>query len=140
MDGDHFEGGVTQKGVVFREGGDVLVVSDPDSAYDWELPGGRVETDETAAEGLRRELSEETGLDATVGRPVLAMRGGWIDADGDALFTVCYHCETPGGAVELNHEHDDYAWLSPARAADAMPFDRLATAVERAAVDRERHS
>lgn len=33
----------------------------------WSVPGGRLEFGETLAEGVRRELAEETGLQGTVG-------------------------------------------------------------------------
>lgn len=133
-----FSGGVTQKAVLFRPNGDVLLVRDEAGAYDREFPGGRVENHETAAEGLRRELREETGLDATVERPVVAMRGGWIDAEGNALFTVIYRCETAESEVTLSDEHVDFEWVSAEEAEARMPSEELARAVARAAEDRRR--
>jgi len=58
-------------GVAFV-GGRVLLVKrrfEP-LAGRWSLPGGAVEAGETLAEGLAREMKEETGLDVDVG-PVL---------------------------------------------------------------------
>ena len=135
---DDFEGGVTQKAVLFRPDGDVLLVQDTAGAYDWEFPGGRVGNDETAQEGLRRELREETGLDATVERPVVAMRGGWIDGDGEPLFTVIYRCETAGGSVTLSDEHVDFEWVTAEKARARMDYEELERAVTRAMADRRR--
>ncbi len=48
--------------------GDLVLLQRIGDAKFWCLPGGRMEMGETAEDGLRRELREETGMEADVGR------------------------------------------------------------------------
>ena len=48
--------------------GDLVLLQRIGDAKFWCLPGGRMEMGETAEAGLKRELHEETGMEADVGR------------------------------------------------------------------------
>ena len=54
---------------VLRRGDRILLLEHQKAGQRyWVLPGGRLQARETLAAGLRRELHEETALDATIGR------------------------------------------------------------------------
>lgn len=57
-------------GLLFDEMGRVLMVSDKDLNFGWNLPGGGINRGETLERGLIREFEEETGLIVTVGATV----------------------------------------------------------------------
>ena len=57
-------------GILTREGR-VLACRRPETArypLKWEFPGGKLEAGETPHDALRRELIEELGIDAAIGR------------------------------------------------------------------------
>ena len=88
-------------GVVFIEGR-VLIIKrrfEP-LAGRWSLPGGALEVGETLAEGLAREMKEETGLDVEVGPVVDVFDRITRDPDGRTRFhyvLVDYLCRPRGG-------------------------------------------
>src|SRR5690242_3867512 len=73
-------------GLILR-GEEVLICQrrpDQPLASKWEFPGGKIEPGETAEQALRRELTEELGIEAIIGTRVAHVRhnyrsGGAVD-------------------------------------------------------------
>ncbi|QHN02800.1 (deoxy)nucleoside triphosphate pyrophosphohydrolase [Granulicella sp. WH15] len=86
----------------------------------WEFPGGKIEDGETSEQALIRELHEELGIDAKIGRQVARIRhkyrnGGTIDLQFFVVNEFTGHLE--------NRIFNDMRWSSLA----ALPsYDFLA--------------
>ncbi len=78
------------------------------TSYRWEFPGGKVETGESEAVALQRELREEMEYEVTVGRHLTTVEHTYRDF---AITMVCYLCsaETP---TFVRKEHQDHRWLT----------------------------
>ena len=72
-------------GVVCLRGGEVLLIrrGKPPRQGEWSLPGGRIEWGETAAVAARRELAEETGVEAELLGLLDVVDGLFAAASGD---------------------------------------------------------
>ena len=78
-------------------------------------------------EAARRELEEETGLRADVGKP----RHAFVY---DGVTVTCLLVDVPAGwEPELDDEHDDHRWCSVDEAHDLMRFVDAWDAVRRLA-------
>jgi 8-oxo-dGTP pyrophosphatase MutT (NUDIX family) len=102
---------VVQRGILLRDGPDeseALVLRNPDGT--WELPGGKVEYDETAIDSLEREVYEETGLTVTDAEPVETAVRKLKRKKKRGKFAVVYRCAFEDSEVEISDEHVDFAW------------------------------
>ncbi|GAY13253.1 ADP-ribose pyrophosphatase [Pseudonocardia sp. N23] len=85
----------------------------------WSVPGGRVESGETDAEALVRELAEETGLVVEPGPLVGRVRRGDYDiAD--------YSARAIGGTLRAGDDAADARWVDAAEFAALPLVDELA--------------
>lgn len=93
----------------------------------WDVPGGRIEPQETLLEGLSREVGEETGLVVRVG-DVLGVYESFATIKGEEshIIRVYYaaYLETTD-AVTLSADHDLYEWVSSEDLADKQLMSNL---------------
>jgi 8-oxo-dGTP diphosphatase len=69
-------------GVIFNPDQKILIALRHPNAHQgglWEFPGGKIEVGESVQQALRRELSEELGIDAVVGDAIVQVRHNYPD-------------------------------------------------------------
>lgn len=80
----------------------------------YQFPGGRIDPGEPFADGLRREVREETGMEIEIAEPLYV--GEWFPAIKGvphhivAVFLICKPTTTE---VVIGEEHDAYKWVNP---------------------------
>ncbi len=75
----------------------------------WEFPGGKLEVGETPESGLKRELEEELGVEATVGEFLCSVP---FTGSFASFELVVYRADLLGGDLRLT-DHDEIRWLPP---------------------------
>ncbi len=112
--------------VIVRRGRELLAQQrayPPAAAGLWELPGGRVERDESDVDAVRRECQEELGVDVVVGDrlgpDVLLVKGRVLRLYGATL--------ADESAVPHPHDHADLRWLTAGQLGSVpwLPADRV---------------
>lgn len=74
----------------------------------WDLPGGKIENDETLLEAAKRESKEESGLDAKLEQEHFYV---YHCQDVD-LDIYGFKASIVGGKVLLSDEHTEFKWVS----------------------------
>lgn len=93
----------------------------------WDLPGGFVESNETALETLIREIEEETGLTDVVAAEYLGTFPSNYGGIENTLATG-YVFDAPTRDVRLSEENSEYKWL-PIEEIPELAFQDCRTAL-----------
>ncbi|WP_235022906.1 NUDIX hydrolase [Amycolatopsis alkalitolerans] len=86
---------------------------------DWSLPKGKLDPGETLPATAVREIEEETGFRAILGRRLRTVR--YRVPDGDKMVEY-YSASVAGGAFRANHEVDALRWLPLGDAAGSLSY------------------
>lgn len=101
---------VSVKGVIPDHQGRILLAMNP--RREWELPGGRLEENETPHRCLCREVMEECGLEVTPLRPLECRVFEVIP--GKFVLLVPYLCAPVGPVtLQVSEEHTHLAFCIP---------------------------
>ena len=124
-------------GAVVVRDGRVLIVKrryEP-LAGRWSLPGGTLELGETLAQGLARELREETGLEVDVGPVVEVFDRILLDEEKRVQYhfvLVDYLCRPVGGELAPGSDVDDARFVDPSQLAPFELTEKAEAVIRRA--------
>jgi 8-oxo-dGTP pyrophosphatase MutT (NUDIX family) len=120
----------------------LIVHRSPAQGSYWHVVAGGVEPGETAEEAAARELTEETGLDATPVAPRQVVeyayplseepagRRATYDPSVAEVTVTCFVADAPDDwEPQLDREHDDHRWCSPKEAASTLRWPETARAL-----------
>jgi 8-oxo-dGTP diphosphatase len=96
--------------VIFDEAGRLLLVRrarEPGRGR-WSVPGGRVESGETDAQAVTREVAEETGLVVEIVRLLGNVQRQALGAGVFDIYDYC--CRVTGGTLRPGDDADDARW------------------------------
>lgn len=93
----------------------------------WEAVHGRIEPGESPGDAARRELREETGLEAD--RLYSVTVNPFFVQPGTVQLAVVFAAFVTSPKVRLGPEHDRAAWLAPAKAAQRCTWPRAGEAL-----------
>lgn len=106
-------------GAVVVRDGRVLIVrrAHEPCQGEWTLPGGHLHLGESLFDAVRREVKEETGLEAHPAAIVETFERVHRDPDGRVRYhfvIVDFVCESPGGEAVAGSDAEAVAWVTVA--------------------------
>lgn len=101
---------MSAKGIFFKDG---KILFAKDHKDKWELPGGRIDFNETIEIALKRECEEELGFDnIQIENIVNAWTFSSTVNNIDYHFIILiYDCTTIETEIKSSEEHTEYSWV-----------------------------
>ncbi len=109
---------------ITNDDGHVLIIKRANTKFCegwWNLPGGKIDFNQTADEAVIREIKEETQLDCTSTKFLFYMDNLPTEEYNTHFLTLFFFCECSGN-VNLNRESAEFHWMN----SDEMPSFQLA--------------
>ena len=130
-------------GAIILDGSRVLMVvrGRPPRAGWWSLPGGLLETGETLAEAVRREASEETGLDVEPAGVLEIFERIIRDAEGRVEYhyvLVDYVCRAAAGEPRASSDVRAAEWIERTELPNLQITEGTLPVIEKAFRERGR--
>ncbi|MCM1334240.1 MAG: NUDIX domain-containing protein [Bacteroides sp.] len=111
-------------GIVVNEADEILLVKH--NYAGWSFPGGQVEVGENLIDALRREILEETGIEARVGElfcvssNVAKNVGYHGEKEIPTKVMLDFLCESVGGRARPSEENSETGWFPRERVLSMM--------------------
>lgn len=104
-----------QKAFILSEGKILLIKRKEVEIFEgfWDVPGGKLEKEDSLYEGIAREIKEEVGLKLT--KVLLILSTTKFEGDKEDYPTIIrniYLCNAVG-EINLSKEHSEYKWVKP---------------------------
>jgi ADP-ribose pyrophosphatase YjhB (NUDIX family) len=129
----HFLGNVAQKAIIERDGKILVCRGIGDKV--WELPGGRLHTEEVPAEGIAREIREELGLEIKDIKPFRVERSFHYKSNAYQVL-IAYTCTCDSTDIQVDAtELEEIKWVSKEELQTLPMFDTF-DAIKVALLDR----
>lgn len=123
---------VVQKAILQNKEGEILLLrrsnTDVRRPLQWDFPGGLLDKGENLEACIKREIMEETGLNATDLYPIYSKTEirTWQSHEGehtDNVVFIFYTGKTGKKDPNLSFEHDQFMWVKPTEALDKIEYD-----------------
>jgi len=116
---------ISAAGIVFKQDKVLLIRS---SRRGWEFPGGLVEQGEAVLDAMKREILEESGIEAepeylTGIYQNVVFKTGYGPLEGMTLPTavnLVFRCRYKGGEETISDESLEVGWFSPEKALEMI--------------------